>query len=165
VSKLPPVFTSGAPADALANGLPKERVVERGRGCWNCTGFENGLLARQQWRAVHRPARERQLQARKRELVERRQAELIRSPLAPTSDLDQAFNQLATQVGLLKDVDRAVTAGALGMCMVGGTACDFVTATFLCEKWTGRQGSSVATQGHPVDALPQELKDKLGDKD
>lgn len=63
------------------------------------------------------------------------------------------------------NADRLVQAGALGMCLVGvpldaqGQGADFVHYQYLCNRWTGREGASVATEGHPIDKLPEELKD------
>lgn len=39
----------------------------------------------------------------------------------------------------------------------------FVSDKFLCDRWTAKQGASVARAGQTADKLPEELKDIHGD--
>jgi hypothetical protein len=39
----------------------------------------------------------------------------------------------------------------------------FKSDKFLCDQWSGAQGASVARGGQKADALPEEIKDKIGD--
>ena len=32
---------------------------------------------------------------------------------------------------------------------------------YLCDHWTGVEGSSLATAGHKLDKLPEELREEL----
>lgn len=39
----------------------------------------------------------------------------------------------------------------------------YVSDRFLCDRWSGATGASVAREGGRLDDLPEELRDKLGD--
>lgn len=134
-----------------ANGgkviLPPERTIERGRGCWNCSHFENGELSQKRWQ-------------------ERRQADtatLIEQGAIPLTRLGDQENSIQTNAvdARFEMMDRLVRAGTAGLCMRGKVATDFVHCQFLCEGWDGRDGSSIATSGKPLDMLPDELRDTL----
>jgi hypothetical protein len=56
-------------------------------------------------------------------------------------------------------MEKAVMMGQAGMCMVGKVQTDFVHFKYLCDAWTGKEGASAATEGHPLDPLPAELKE------
>ena len=64
-------------------------------------------------------------------------------------------------------VDHGIASGGLGMCLAGGVdrdgnpVGDFVKDVYLCEKWSGAQGASVARAGAAPDPLPAELEDKI----
>lgn len=57
--------------------------------------------------------------------------------------------------------DKGVAAGLLAKCKVNGSPADLISIGFLCDKWTGAQGSSVARDGSPVDKLPGELMEQV----
>jgi hypothetical protein len=76
----------------------------------------------------------------------------------------------ARETARLDAFEGILVAGKVGLCKkgtrpksLGGPEGDFVEGSFLCDRWDGRTGSSVATEGHALDKLPDELKDKLGD--
>lgn len=64
--------------------------------------------------------------------------------------------------------DAGMTRGDWGMCSVGkmpngdpvGTN---VHNTYLCGKWTGKVGASVAREGQKADKLPEELMQDMAD--
>jgi len=141
-----------------------ERTFERGRACHNCVSFENGNMAKQHW-LVHRAAR---------------MAEYLSTPAVgrvgeptpppPPSSLltdvqpDPRQYPHDPRMRQLHDIDRLVNAGCVGICLkgcrpksLGGPEGDFITYSFLCDRWTGRDGHSVATAGHPLDKLNEEL--------
>lgn len=71
----------------------------------------------------------------------------------------------------IQQMEKAINLGVAGICMlgsrpqeVGGPAGDFVEHRFLCDRWSGRQGSSVATAGHPIDKLNEELHEIAEDR-
>jgi hypothetical protein len=121
--------------------VPKDRVFERSRGCWNCKHFENAELSRKHW-AARRPQDELHL-------MQQGAFDIATGGIAPDDPRLQSIN----------DMERAVHAGQAGMCMKGMCQTDFVHFKYLCEGWTGREGASVATEGRPVDPLPAELKE------
>lgn len=137
------------------------RVIERGRGCWNCIHWDNGPRVRahyQNLRAVEVAVAhvrldtgitpEEALLAHQRDLDEETVA---RAAMARERARDNAINRL-------------VESGRIGVCTAGKSEGNFVEFGYLCDHWTGKQGSSVATSGTALDLLPEELKDKLGDK-
>jgi hypothetical protein len=54
-----------------------------------------------------------------------------------------------------------VSEGKLGMCSAGKSQGDFVENMYLCDYWSGAEGSSLATAGHALDKLPGELREEL----
>lgn len=141
---------------------PSDRVVERARGCYSCKHFENGALARRTWRRDHRPALEQHINEK---------AGLPPVSLDGAALDQQVADSLAPAKDMIRKMDLAVTNGVFGICMkgkrpadLGGPAGDFVHAAFLCDRWNGRDGASVATQGKKLDKLPAELRDDMEHK-
>lgn len=159
-----------------------ERTVERGRGCWNCTHFNNGDLARQHYRTqvgqeklalraqnlpeIHRLGDE---DASVRDIA-RKTAELMRKGFAEseaqqiaTADVQRQLGQIVAQAkqreARFEVFDRAMELGQIGICVAGHAPGDFVEHRYLCDKWDGMTGSSLATSGKPLDKLPDELVD------
>lgn len=123
--------------------IPQDRVVERGRGCWNCKSYENAELARAHWKEC-RAAEEQAIIAKGGDPV------LVR--------LGDMENPQAKQVNArFVWMDNLINNGQAGMCMKGKAPGTFVHHKYLCDGWTGKEGSSVATFGHPIDKLPEEL--------
>jgi hypothetical protein len=126
-------------------GLP-DRTFGRGQGCWNCIHSKDpvnrwfdkrpGMLAR----GVH--LAEQSLMGEKHPIVIQ-----IRRAVAA--------------------VDQAIAHRGLFVCDVGLTATgepvgDFVASAYLCSRWTGRDGASLARgPDGKLDDLPEELRDKL----
>ena len=125
--------------------VPSDRIVDRGRGCWNCKHYENGELSRKRW-------------------VERRQqdvAYLIEKGAMPLVRLGDQENENAASGGdaRFEMIDRLVRAGTAGLCMKSKVATDFVHCQYLCDGWNGVDGSSLATSGRPLDKLPDEMRE------
>ena len=167
-----------------------ERRVERGRGCWNCTHFNNGELARQHYR--ERVGQERTalianaMPALNRVGRDDGSAQAVATEAAKlmAAGMDSAAAIEAAIGKVYNDADRVSVAiaearrqdarfqifnnmmarGAIGICMVGGAKGDFVDCRYLCDKWSGREGSSLATSGKPLDKLPEELRSELDDE-
>jgi hypothetical protein len=125
-----------------------DRVIERKQGCWNCTGFSREM-GKKHW-------------------SDRRQKDLevglsisLQSPLGEQDPKVKGIRQM------VDNVDHGVASGSLGMCLGhgvdrnGNPVGDLVMSTYLCEKWNGAQGASVARGGEAPDTLPAELEDKL----
>lgn len=123
---------------------PISDPISRGRGCYNCTAWENQEKARSHWSHL-------------------RQNELQRAFLQSQMDPDGEKAQIVVNIRRMVDnVDRTVAAGVFGVCLKGKGNADLVHNAFLCDSWNGREGASIATAGHPIDELPGELKDKKG---
>jgi len=160
------------------------RVVERGRGCWNCIHYENETLARQRYRE-HRDSAVSALAMRPEAFLGSADALVPSSPdfyklvakhaaagLSESDAVDQALREDHAKNGNPTAIDRAqqmrrkfqmfdqgITNGSIGMCMRAMSGTDFVFAKFLCGAWSGKQGSSLATSGRALDKLPDELRD------
>jgi hypothetical protein len=124
--------------------LPANRTVERGRGCWNCKSFENGALAQKRWE-----------ETRKQEVA----ALIEQGAVALTRLGDQENPATKEEDARFQMMNKLMRAGTAGLCMRGKVNTDFVHCQYLCDGWTGRDGHSLATAGHPLDKLPDELRD------
>lgn len=139
------------------------RTVERGRGCWNCKHFDNSARVKQHYLALRTAE------------VAKAGIDLFAGHPAPYVAPSEALR--AHKVGedtvaaeavqrersRRKAFDSLAEKGVIGICTAGKAHGDFVMFGYLCDFWSGVQGSSVATAGHELDLLPEELKDKLGD--
>jgi hypothetical protein len=164
-----------------------ERTVERGRGCWNCKHFNNEDLAKQHYK--QRTMQEKMaIQARQAPILARlsdqdvdgremakKTAALMRQGFTEPEAQRIAHAELQRQLGGIVDqarradarfqvFDRMVAAGQIGICVLGASQGDFVDHRFLCDKWSGVTGASVATEGKPLDKLPDELRDIVDGK-
>ena len=165
--------------------VPGERVVERGRGCWNCTAFDSGPRTLERFHAL----RIAEIRANPDRLAppqgsvpvaaragrndpcpcgSNRKYKLCCLHLAEADALARAV--VGREEARLAAVGRLIAAGRVGTCGkgprpkdAGGPEGDFVEFGFLCDRWNGKTGSSGATDGRKLDDLPGELKEKLGD--
>lgn len=48
-----------------------------------------------------------------------------------------------------------------GVCMSGHIETDFVSNSYLCDRWTGAAGASLARAGQKADTLPEELMEQV----
>lgn len=124
--------------------VPKDRVFERGQGCWNCLNSASGV---EHW-----------TEARKNNLR-------IAKQLAQESP--EKFTNLRVKniLHMVDTTDHSVASHALlrctkGVCADGKPVGDLVAHNYLCSKWSGKQGASMAREGK-LDDLPEELADKL----
>lgn len=154
---------------------PGDRTFERGRGCWNCTSFNNEDLSRQHWEACKQrdlavialrgglpgrvsdgdlsgPALHKRIgELMQQGMTEGQAVEIVQAAARKPTDADMPEQ--------MRVFEKAVLAGAAGLCVAGHAKSDFVHHAFLCDKWTARSGASVATEGKPLDKLPDELRD------
>jgi hypothetical protein len=137
-------------SDDNGNGriiVPKDRTFSRGQGCWNCI-HGSSEEAVKFW-----------TERRKRDVLFLKQ--LIEQ--APAGEQSLAVKQLVKKIDT---IDHSVAAHALLRCTKGVTAegkpvGDLVAHNYLCSKWSGKQGSSLAREGRGLDDLPEELADKI----
>lgn len=121
---------------------PALPIVERTQGCWNCTGFSTDEAVKF-W-------------------SERRQVDLkIALDHALASPLGEKDPKVAGIKRAVDLTDQAVAAGRLGRCSRKGSEADLIALEYLCTKWQGRQGASVARDGAKADKLPSELMEDV----
>lgn len=143
-------------------GLPivaPERTFTRARRCANCTAFETGAMSHQQWN-IHRKARQDDYL---KTMPISRLADMEKPNWSPGEMSDARLQQLM-------QMDQMIAHGQAGLCMkgarpkeLGGPEGDFVHAEFLCDRWTGAEGHTVATHGH-TDKLNEELYEIAEDR-
>lgn len=125
--------------------VPKDRVFSRAQGCWNCS---NSRSAKEFW-------------------SDRRDQDLGKAlKIATDSALGEEHPKVKNIRHMVDTVDHAVAAGALVRCTKGRTATgqpvgDLVANNYLCDRWSAKQGASIAREGGKIDDLPEELADKL----
>lgn len=140
--------------DMVKKFTAPERTFTRGQGCWNCKSYENGNLAKQHWQ-VHMAARLNDLRTA--------------APMSLLGDMEHPEGVLPSRQDprrkQLRQMGKAIEVGVVGMCMkgarpdsMGGPSGDFVEHRFLCDRWDGVTGASVARAGGAQDKLPDELK-------
>jgi hypothetical protein len=127
--------------------VPKERVISSGRGCWNCIHWDQDA-AKPRWTAKRQSDLNTALEI---------------SLKSPKGEEDQRVFNIRAMVNSL---DHLVATRHVGVCHGGGRTADgkdvgdFVTHAFLCDRWTGRTGASLATQGK-ADPLPEERAEQM----
>ena len=130
--------------------VPKERVVSRGQGCWNCSSW-----SREKAKPLWTDKRQNDLKTA---------LEIALS--SPNGEDDVRVRNIRKMVN---DLDHLVASGHMGVCLGGGRTADgnpvgdFVAHAFLCDRWSGVSGASLATGGK-TDPLPEELREKLDKK-
>lgn len=132
--------------------VPQDRIFERTQGCWNCVHKSD---PKPFWN-------------------ERRQKDLQRAlDISLASKAGENHPKCLNIRHMVDKIDNLVAAGALVSCGTnlvrpgrsadGQPVGDLIAPNYLCEKWTGAQGASIARAGQGPDPLPEELADKLGD--
>lgn len=136
-----------------------ERTFIRARRCANCVSFECGAMSHQQWNE-HRKAR---IEDYLRTAPIARLADMANPNWTPAEMKDARLQQL-------HQMDQMIAHGVAGLCMKGarskadgGPEGNFVHCDFLCDRWTGKEGHSVATSGHE-DKLGEELREIADDR-
>jgi len=127
-----------------------DRTVERGRGCWNCTKYATGDLV-----VNHLEACKRKDTAA---IIEKYG---IVPAMPRLADQEKAVPTGTDARWVM--ADKMARTGVIGICMAGSQD-DFVHFQTLCDKWVGRDGSSIATSGHAIDLLPEELAERVEEK-
>lgn len=133
--------------------VPNDRVFERTQGCWNCV---HGHSAKEFW-------------------TKKRQDDLnIALRISMSSKLGENHPKVMSIRSMVDTVDHGVASQAIMRCGTnlvrpgrtanGQPVGDLVANNYLCDRWSGRQGASIARAGQGPDKLPEELADKLGDK-
>ena len=127
--------------------VPEDRTFERTQGCWNC---KHSSRAAAFW-------------------TQRRQQDLARALTIAQEHPAQGeeHTQVVNIRRMVDTIDNQVAAGTLLRCggdgktAAGDPVADLVAHNFLCHKWSGAQGASIARAGQRADDLPEELADKI----
>lgn len=141
--------------------VPKERVLSRGQGCWNCKSWD---------REKAKPLWEQKRQVDLKTALdialdlpggEPKTAEDCKTPQAL-----RCFNIKK----MVDSLDHLVASGHVGCCTGGGRTAngeevgDFVVHAFLCDRWSSLAGASLAREGGKLDDLPEEAAEKLNSR-
>jgi hypothetical protein len=130
----------------IETNLP-DRTFERTQGCWNCVSGSRDI-AKSWWSAK----RQKDLEAA--------------LAIALQSPMGEKDPKVTGMRDMIDRVDRGVASGGLVKCVGGGMTArnepvgDLVVHNYLCVKWSGKTGASVARAGEAPDLLPEELEDK-----
>jgi len=133
--------------------VPKERVVERSQGCWNCVAW-NPIAAKPLWE-----------QKRQNDL-----AKALELSLNSSNKQDEDHPHVVNIRRMVDNLDHMVASRSVGICTGNGRTADgnpvgdFVAHSFLCDRWSGVQGASLTREGARIDDLPEEVAQKLDDK-
>lgn len=143
--------TAVCTTNVMGNIIAPERTFTRARRCANCIHFNISSMSHDQWN-THRKARQDDYL---RTMPVSRLADMEKPDWTPNEKNDARLQQLLM-------MDQMIARGHAGLCMKGarskedgGPEGDFVHCDFLCNRWTGREGSAEVTRGHD---------DKLGDE-
>lgn len=122
------------------NTFAENRTIERKQGCWSCVSFDCTKAKDLWWNKA-------------------RAATLARAVQISTTTLQGENDPRVKNIrrGVVQ-TDEAIERNFFGVCTGGGAETDFVAVTYLCRKWTGKQGASVAIAGEAPDMLPEELQ-------
>jgi len=132
-------------------GVGEERIAIRTQGCWSCihSDFEK---AKTHW-------------------WERARFEMLNKAvmIATTSPKGEEHPTVRSIREMVPKIDMSMQAGGWCCCRIGQSPTgesvgDFVASTYLCDRWTARQGASVAREGAAADKLPEELVERIHEK-
>lgn len=128
--------------------VPKERTFEREQGCWNCKHWDTEAAVKK-WSAD-------------------RQGNLNKAlNIAIESPNGEADTRVYNIRGMVDRLDHEIARGSAGVCHGkgrlpdGNPVGDFVVHNYLCDRWSGRQGTSMARTPGKTDKLPEELQEEL----
>ena len=130
-------------------GLVGRRHV-RTQGCWNCKHGAGPAFdkAKEVWQGK-----------RQQDLAKATEISIA----SPLGEEDPTVKNIRHMVNL---VDHGLASGNLTMCTgkgrdaKGNPVGDFVKSNYLCDRWSGATGASIAREGQKADDLPMELEDK-----
>jgi hypothetical protein len=119
-----------------------QNTVERTQGCWNCKSFslEGGQKL---WKI-------------------KRQNDLATAARLAVEDAEGEDSVRVTNIRkMVNTIDHGIALNMIGTCMIGASEADLVVNSYLCDKWNGAQGASVARAGARPDKLPGELMEDM----
>jgi len=141
--------------------VPKERVISRNQGCWNCTKWD-----REKAKPLWEQKRQNDLQTALKIAMNLPDGEPKSAEDCKTPEALRCFNIKA----MVNSLDHLVASGHVGVCTGGGKTADgnpvgdFVVHSFLCDRWVAMAGARLTNEGGRLDDLPEEVADKLNSR-
>jgi hypothetical protein len=127
----------------------KSRVFTRTQGCWNCKHYGSA-------KAFWSERRQKDLQTALGFAHESPHGEEDQKVINIRKMVNRTDHLVAMkQVGVCSNPTRPVDANN------NQINADLFQHSFLCSKWDGAQGASMAREGARADDLPEELVDKV----
>lgn len=128
--------------------VPTERILTRNAGCWNCIHMRD---ATDFW--FGDPAKG--THGRRGETLDRAVALALESPRGENDPRVVNIRRMI-QIG-----DEGVRQRAMIKCGPGYAEGDLVASSYMCTKWTGATGASIALGGERINDLAEELREKI----
>ena len=122
--------------------VPNERVLTRNAGCWNCT--------------FRRDATEFWFGDKTKGTFGRRGENLNKATtIAVMSPQGENHPKVVNIKRMVMLCDAAVEAGTMVRCGGGYDKSELVANTFMCERYVGATGASVAREGERINDLAE----------
>ncbi len=132
-------------------GLPADRTIARNQGCWNCRHWSpDGGVAFWNRKRIEDLAVAKQISGGS---AEGEEDVRVKNICATVNKVDIAMAQTPATFGLCLEVIAKQRVG------------DLVHNAFLCDRWSGVQGTSLLREGGALDKLPGELVDRIDGSD
>ena len=132
------------------NQFLADRTIERGTGCWNCKHRDSWEDGKKFWFGSPTSSGKRDQSLSKAVAI------------ATSSPLGEGHPSVVNIRRFVHIADNAMRNHEAIHCTKGITAQgvqvgDITGASYMCEKWTGMDGASVAKIDGRIDKLPEEL--------
>lgn len=132
--------------------VPTERVITRNAGCWNCKFM--------------RDATEFWFGDKTKGTFGRRGEDLNRAVTiavdSPRGENDQRVLNIRRMIVVL---DEGVSTRAMVRCGGGYNETDLIANSFMCHRYVGATGASVAREGERINDLPEDVREKIDGSD
>lgn len=81
--------------------------------------------------------------------------------IATDSPLGENHPKVVNIRRMVQVLDEGVATRAMVQCGGGYQESELVANSFMCSRWTGTTGASLAREGQRINDLPEEVRDKL----
>lgn len=128
--------------------VPSERVIKRNAGCWNCKGM--------------RDATEFWFGDQTKGTLGRREENLNKAvAIAVDSPLGENHPKVVNIRRMITVLDQGVSERVMVRCAWGGVESELVANTYMCNKYVGADGASVAREGERINDVIEEVREKI----
>lgn len=130
-------------------GVDADRIGVRTQGCWNCIHGDHEAARKLWWDKARGDILARAI------------------TIATSSKLGEEDPRVLAIRRDVPAIDQGMQVNGFVSCKMGrdpkgGPLGDFIASTYLCDRWTGRDGASLAREGQAPDKLPEELMERHG---